>query len=86
MPDKSTAPEPLVVDPKVAKALERYAERVGGHLTADEVVYRAILCYLTAQNTPDAWDAIEESEYFPPDNPNDVARLDTGEFDEPEQP
>jgi hypothetical protein len=57
MPDH-TAPEPLVVDPKVAQAIERYVERIGGHLTADEVVYRAILCYLTAQNTPDAWDAI----------------------------
>lgn len=76
-----TAPEPLVVEPKVAKALERYVERVGGHLTADEVVYRAILCYLMAQKTVDALDAIDEAGFFPPSDPKDVARIDTGEFD-----
>jgi hypothetical protein len=83
--DKPTsAPEPLIVDPKVAQALERYAERVGGFLTADEVVYRAVLCYLTAQNTPYAWQAVNEAGFFPPDDANDFARPDTGEFDGPE--
>ena len=84
MPDsKPTVPEPLIVDPKITQALEHYVERVDGFLTADEVVYRAVLCYLTAQNTPDAWQAIKEAGYFP-DDENDVARLDTGEFDGPE--
>ena len=73
MPDSPTAPEPIIVDPKVALALEHYVERVGGFLTADEVVYRAVLCYLTAQNTPYAWTAIREAGYFPPDD--DFARI-----------
>ena len=61
---------------------------VGSHVVlalverGDEVVYRAVLCYLTAQNTPAAWDAIKESGYFTEDK-DDVARLDTGEFDGP---
>ena len=59
MPNKPTA-EPLIVDPKIAAAIDRYCQRTKLMCT-DEFLDRAILCYLIAQKTIEAYQAIQES-------------------------
>jgi hypothetical protein len=59
--------EPLVVDPKIAAALDHYCDLAGG-MRPNEFVERAILCYLLSKKTLLSWEAIREAGFFGEDN------------------
>lgn len=66
MANQPTA-EPLVVDPQIAAAIDRYCERTKLMCT-DEFLDRAIYCYLVAQRTAEAFEAIQEAGFLGDDD------------------
>lgn len=75
----SGKPISIKLDGQLGRALRQY--RRGTGLAANEVVYRALICYWVKQRTPEATLAINTADLKTDEAW--AAYLDKGEFDEP---